>query len=377
MKVKLRRKPISKGRMSLYLDIYPPVPHPATGKITRYQFLELFIYKRPQNELEKRHNKETLELATHITANKQLDVQNKRYAYIPDSMLDKNFIDFFESLRDERKESNHEVWKNAIMYFKDFTGEFLSFRQINETFCEEYADYLKKRPALGNYKKPISRNTAVSYFRKFKFALKQAFKKKYLYENIGEIIDGIKELETFREFLFQDELQNLADTSCVDDVRRASLVSALTGLRYSDVSTLYWSEIRGGPGNYYIQFRQEKTRAAEHLPVADVVIELLGEPGEWEERVFSDLNYSRVRYCLDDWVKRAGIKKHITFHCFRHTFATLQLAAGTDILTVSKMLGHKRLETTLIYVKIVDKLKKDAAQRVRLDITKLKINMAA
>ncbi|WP_134087880.1 site-specific integrase [Olivibacter sp. XZL3] len=296
---------------------------------------------------------------------------------MPNSRLDNNFIDFFEKLKNKRKGSTYVNWESAIMYFKAFAGDFISFRQINETFCEEYADYLRSAPALGKKGKPIKINTAVSYFIKFKFTLGEAFKQKYLYEDIAKFIETISPQETHREFLFQDELQALADTPCEDDIRRASLVSALTGLRYSDVETLMWSEIRGSKGEYYIQFHQEKTRAAEMLPVSDLVISLLGDPGDWNSRVFSSLTYSRVYYALGNWVKAAGIKKHITFHCFRHTFATLQLAAGTDVFVVSKMLGHRRLETTLIYVKIVDKLKRDAALRVRLDITKLEIKKAA
>lgn len=56
----------------------------------------------------------------------------------------------------------------------------------------------------------------------------------------------------------------------------------------------------------------------------------------------------------------------IIFHCFRHTFATLQLAMGTDIYTVSKMLAHKNLSTTQIYLKIVDSKKREAANKIRL-----------
>ena len=65
---------------------------------------------------------------------------------------------------------------------------------------------------------------------------------------------------------------------------------------------------------------------------------------------------------------KAGITKTITFHCARHTYATLQLTLGTDIYTVSKLLGHKELRTTQIYAKVIDDKKKEAANRIQLDL---------
>ena len=64
---------------------------------------------------------------------------------------------------------------------------------------------------------------------------------------------------------------------------------------------------------------------------------------------------------LQQWVMKAGISKTITFHCARHTYATLQLTLGTDIYTVSKLLGHKELKTTQVYAKIIDQKKVEAA----------------
>lgn len=58
----------------------------------------------------------------------------------------------------------------------------------------------------------------------------------------------------------------------------------------------------------------------------------------------------------------------LAFHCFRHTYATLQLANGTDIYTVSKMLGHTNVKTTQIYAKVIDKKKDEATEAFKLDI---------
>lgn len=146
------------------------------------------------------------------------------------------------------------------------------------------------------------------------------------------------------------------------------MFSALTGLRFSDIEKLKWSEVRGTEGNYYLQFRQEKTEGTENLPLSDQAISLLGERRKLDDKVFQGLNYTHIDTFLPKWLLKAGIDKHVTFHSFRHTYATLQLASGTDIYTVSKMLGHRNLKTTQVYTKIVDEKKKEAANRIKLDL---------
>ncbi|QNN44874.1 site-specific integrase [Pedobacter roseus] len=365
-KVTLRSKKIGKGRKSLFLDIYPPVINPDTGKLQRKHYLKIFLYGNPNTTQERFHNKETLELARTEAALRQVDVQNLRFGFLSQRMLNGNFIEFFELERSKRpNNSNSDNWKSAISYFKAFVGEKILFPQLNETLCEEYADYLLSAPAIGRAGRPIKINTAYSYFAKFKATLKVAFKKRLIPVNLGQIIDSITPEDTHREFLFQDELQILADTPCDSDVvKRTSLFSVLTGLRFSDCLTLDWSEIRGSKGRYFIQFSIDKTRQAEYHPISDQAVTLLGnrEVGI----VFKGLSYHLADRTLPGWLKMAGIGKHITFHCFRHTFATLQLLFGTDIVTLSKLLGHKNIKTTMIYVKIVDKLKRDASDRIRI-----------
>ena len=153
-------------------------------------------------------------------------------------------------------------------------------------------------------------------------------------------------------------------------MKRAALFSALTGLRFSDIKNLVWAELEFIEGNgYFIQFKQQKTKGVEMMPISDQAYSLLGESKDPNDKVFEGLNYSAYENKhLSNWIKAAGITKDITFHCFRHTFATLQLSGGTDIYTVSKMLGHRELKTTQIYAKIIDQTKRVAADIIKLEL---------
>ena len=188
---------------------------------------------------------------------------------------------------------------------------------------------------------------------------------------MGDIINNIKLNDTHRTFLFKDELQKLADAECESAVvKKAGLFSALTGLRYSDIENLKWNNIQGTHGNYYILYNQNKTGKAEYYPISDDTLKLISPRCEYEAKIFKDLKYQHVVKYLPEWLKNAGIKKHFTFHCFRHTFATLQLSSGTAIYTVSKLLGHKNVKTTEAYVRIVDELTKEASEKIKLDLNR-------
>jgi integrase len=98
-------------------------------------------------------------------------------------------------------------------------------------------------------------------------------------------------------------------------------------------------------------------------------LEFLGERGESNEQVFHVLHYSAWENVkLKRWVLAAGITKDITFHSFRHTYATLQLSADTDFNTITKMMGHNYKKTTLIYAKVVDQKKRAAADKIKLKL---------
>ena len=119
-----------------------------------------------------------------------------------------------------------------------------------------------------------------------------------------------------------------------------------------------------------MNFTQQKTKGVEYTPISEQAYQLCGEQKEGEVLVFAGLpDPSWINRPVKKWVEAAGITKHITFHCFRHSYATLQLAGGTDIYTVSKMLGHKKVTTTQLYAKIVDAKKNAAADAIQINLS--------
>jgi len=370
-KVKLRTKPMTGKRHSLYLDFYPPIPHPDTGKSTRREFLGLYVIDKAKNPFDKQHNKETEGLAESIRAKRQISIQNEQYGFLSSKKQNANFLNYFKELADKHQKRNRDIWLCSLHYLEQFTGGVLRFADLNAKFCNDFREYILKAPRMKNANVIISQNTAYAYFAKLKAAVKQAFKDGLLTTDFSSHIKGIKERETQRQFLTLDELNTLVQTDCgVPILKRASVFAALTGLRFSDIQKMVWSEVQHGKTEgYFVQFRQQKTQGTEVQPISEQAYNLLGQPGKPDARVFEGLQYSSmINFHLKRWVLKAGITKNITFHCFRHTYAVLQLSAGTDIFTVSKLLGHRDLKTTQIYAKVMDQAKREAADKIQLDL---------
>lgn len=382
-KVSLRQKKISKGRKSLYLDFYPPITHPKTGEPTRREFLGLYIYEKAKTPIEKQHNAETLKIGESIRQKRE-NYLNKPEIY---SQYEKEqlrlkelgeqcFIEYFTKLTNKRKASNHDNWVSALNYLDTFTNGSLRFADLNQKFLEDFKEYLLTTKSKKSDRTTLSQNSAVSYYNKVKAALKQAYKDGILQYDLNAKVKPIKAAETRREYLTLDELNKLVKTPCNNLLlKRAALFSALTGLRFSDIQKMNWDELEYiNEQGYFLNFNQKKTKGVEVLPISEQAYsftEGTENPKDMpqDEPVFEGLKYSAYHNKhLFQWIGAAGITKNITFHSFRHTYATLQLFHGTDIYTVSKMLGHKDLKTTQIYAKIVDDTKRKAANKIKLDM---------
>lgn len=363
-KVSLRKKALKKGRESLYLDFYPPVTHPGTGKKTRREFLGLYVYAKTSSPLEAQHNKQTKALAESIRARRQIEIQNNIYGFSSEAKRQADFIAYFRELADKRFTShgNYGNWMSAYKHLAECFVDGLTVGEITTERIQHFKEYL-------NESTDLSQNSKATYFGKFKAAIKQAFKDGLLAEDVGKRVPAIKQAETKREFVTVEELETLAKTECgLPVLKHAFIFSALTGLRLSDVRALTWGNVQENrESGHFIRFMQKKTKGRETLPIPAPALKVMGERGDKDAPVFPGLpdkvgGWQATK--LREWFLRAGIDRHITFHCARHSFATIQLTLGTDIYTVSKLLGHKELKTTQIYAKVVDQRKKDAVDRM-------------
>lgn len=364
MKVTLRER-LKGNSISLYLDYYHK------GK-RKNEFLRLYLNPNPKTKTDKEVNKKTKELAETIRAQRQIEMQNGTFGFNDIEKLKGSFTTYLVKVSEDRNTSdgNYGNWDSMIKHFKTFVPSDVSFQEVDKKFVEDFKDYLNRK-AESKSKKKLSQNSKYSYFNKFKAALKQAVKDGILKTNPSEGVDGFKQVEPQREFLTLEELQKIVHVECeLPELKKAFIFSALTGLRWSDIEKLKWSEIQhSNDYGHYIRFRQKKTKGAETQPISEQAVTLLGERKEPDDKIFDALNYSAwSNLKLQQWMMKAGITKTITFHCARHTYATLQLTLGTDIYTVSKLLGHKELRTTQIYAKVIDDKKKEAANRIQLDL---------
>ena len=383
VKVKLRQKAISGNRQSLYLDFYPAIPHPETGKPTRREFLGLYISHKAKNPIDKQHNKETLQLAEQIRQRREnhlnkpeiytgYELEQKRIK----EMGEKDFVAYFKTLTDKRKASNHDNWVSAYKYLEAFTNGHLKFADLNEKFCNEFKEYLLTTKSNKSSKTTLAPNSAVSYFNKVKATLKQAYIDGYLQSDLNAKIQPIKQADTRRNFLTFEELNSLVKTECNNPLlKRAALFSALTGLRFSDIKNLVWKNIEFiNNEGYILKITVQKTKSVVNIPISKQAYsftEGTENPKDMpqDKPVFDGLKYSAYENKhLYQWIGAAGITKDITFHCFRHTFATLQLLMGTQITTVQKLLIHQDVKTTMIYAKVLDQTQREAVDKIKLDM---------
>lgn len=279
----------------------------------------------------------------------EIELANQSSGLVSRQLKKASFIEYFESLTKKKSPNTQGVWETTLKHIIDFHGKKLKFEDITERWLEKFSNNLLAK---------VSQNSAITYLQKINAALNQAVKQKIIVENPFRFVSKPKKVEKEMVYLTKNEVQEIIGTDFFDnDIKRAFLFGCYTGLRFSDISALKWSNIKEGS----IQLTQTKTKGAVYIPIGTNAEHILNLQRNNTETVFKlSAHNNSANRTLRKLISRTTIEKNISFHSSRHTFATLLITSGVNIYTVSKLLGHKDIESTLVYAKVINEEKEKA-----------------
>lgn len=362
--VRIREKVLDGGTISLYLDMY----HKGNRK---KEGLKLYIIPET-TPAAKLQNKNTRKLAEQIKAQRILDIQKdglvdweklKRSRTTLLSWLE-DFVTCDEKLSPSGVRPKRKAKDRVKEYLTSIGKPDLLLSEVDKDFCRGFVAFLRTCKIYKG-KKTMSDTTARLLMCRVAEAMNKAVVEGLIPNNPFNALESKEKPKiknSRREFLTVEELKVLINTPCrYDIVKKAFLFSCFTGLRYSDMKALRWSEIHTTADGKarYIEHRQVKTKKTVTIPLSDEALRWMPKQMDGIDQVFHELKISpgTVEDVLKEWMKDCKIDKHITYHCSRHTAATTLLTLGANLYVVSKLLGHSSIQMTEVYAKIVDQKK--------------------
>lgn len=349
---------VADGKESLFLDYYMGLDE-NKKRIRKREKMNLHIYSSPRTPDERNYNNQVMELA-------------KRVRYEREQQMKEGMLDYYI------KDTNLHVAIRA--YINNYTkADIRMIRMAYNRFCaflsEQYPQFVQVIPPKNVSPRMISQfvdylrshcrgEGASTIYSRFKKIIKQLTREHVFRDNPCDGISCPAEKGLVKAILSMEEVGTLINYTpewLNEDVRRAFIFTLYTGIRFCDVKDLTHSNV--DRANALLRFQQAKTSHSSAswvtIPLNEWLFSLIGE-GKGEERIFALPSHDYCIRAVKRWVKEAGIDKHITWHCARHSFAVNILNNGANIKTVSSLLGHSSLKHTEKYLHAVDKLRVDA-----------------
>ena len=407
---KLGAKVLSDGRESLFLDFYLGYSMAVSSKTgkeykrvnNKREFLSLYLWQAPRTPLERQQNKETLDLAKKIRYERGQELLENQEGYRigKQKKEEVNYLDFMADYHASYTKKDANQIRRARTVFIDFLidpkGKLLP-EKIMGSMTKEEKETIRKsnakkeaereRKAHGLVVRPqqltkdlmkafteylINRFTgegAHTVYGRFKKMILAALDKDIIAKNPCRGVSIKKDNgQLKKEILSQEEIVLLANTHYEKenpDIHRAFIFCLYCGLRWCDVKDLTYANV--DYSNKLLKFEQSKTKAHSAasgvvIPLNDGLLHLIGQPkdGNRNQIIFPLPSHTMCLKALRHWVARAGIQKHITWHCARHSCGTNLLSNGANIKTVASILGHSGLAHTEKYTRAVDSLKQAA-----------------
>ncbi len=338
--------------------------------IRRKENLNLYLVSSPRTPIERDHNKEVLLLAKKIRQEREQELLEGREGYRLKKDRQIDFLEYFQAYIDNYTKKDKRMLQMALQRFKSFlheTAEYKKFakcikpEQLNKDMMIAFTEYLQSR-SIGEGAKSI--------YQRFKKVIKFAIEHDVMIKNpCTGIVIKVDDQILRKDVLSLEEEQALINTHYDGEnpnIRRAFIMCLYCGLRFCDVKDLTFANV--DYSNRMLKFEQNKTKGHSAnsgvvVPLNDGLLRLIGKPTKEQTKdslIFPLPSYEACLKALKRWVKRAGIEKHISWHCARHSFAVNILNNGANIKTVASLLGHSGLKHTEKYTRAIDSLKQDA-----------------
>lgn len=349
MSVTLRKKTISGGRESLYLDVYQD-----GGR--KKEYLQMSIIRKPSNPLQRDHNRDTMRLAETICAKRLQELNSSEHGFEGTAKRGIDFLLWMDNYAAKYTMRDKNTMRAAVREFRSFVGvRTIKPAGVTKPLCKAFHAWLSER---------FNGETPSSYFGRFKKALANAAEAGILASDPARGIKNTTAEGLKKDVLDFAEIQVMANTPCGNaEVKRAFLFALNTGLRFCDIVRIR----RGDVSGRVLTFTQAKTAKkvlAISISLNANAVRLLeaGDGGgqKPDAPLFELPSHNATLKNLRNWAKRAGITKHVTFHVARHSFATNLITTGGDMKTVSDLLGHTSMKHTQKYTRAVDAMKEKA-----------------
>lgn len=374
---KLKSNVLKDGRESLYLlytfgysfdeDKETKAGNKKLSVERKKESLNLYLISNPRTPVERQVNNETLELAYKIRDERVQQFLEDKEGYRL-RLQAPNMLQYFADFIKQTKVADKRLLKGALENFRKFLAEdYPQFanriepKQITPKLIEKFVEYLED-----NHKG----QGAETYYKRFKRLINYSIEKGLMAKSpcIG-IKPAIASDILAKDILSSEELQALFATHYAGEnpeIRKAFAFTCLSGIRYCDVVRLTYSDV--DYSNKTLTFRQHKvekhsSKSGMTIPLNDSLLSILGERpqgAKGSDLIFHLPSFTMCLKALRHWAARAGIDKHITWHCGRHSFATIMLSKGANIKVVSELLGHSTLQHTMVYLRALDRLKQEA-----------------
>ncbi len=364
MGVKLREKQLVSGEVSLYLDIVH------NGKRWA-EFLDIRINRKKATPEDTKKRK----LALEIKVKREHEIIISDHGLVDKKSKREDFVKYFEEYQ-KQKPANCN--RSAALYtLRKFIGNKpLPISSVTTQWMKDFERFILQK---------LKTSTAMTYLMHVNGVLNELVRKKVISQNPWHAVpvhDRLKIKKSSPVSWTIEQLEQLDNTPSTMEpqFRQAYFFSCFTGLRWSDVNKLQWSNIVrrkfGERTEWFLDFEQQKTDSKEYFPLSDQAVKILKDreaaqdhavyvfPKVKETNARTKSVQGRIDYGLKVWAAAAGLdKKKMRFHTGRHTYATNLLEATKgDLLTVSKLLGHKSIQTTLIYAQVRDRTKEAAVR---------------